>query len=284
MYGRLLICLVAVLCVASADTLMLKDGKSVQGTYLGGDSRQIRMAVGDRVQTFDVATVAEIQFGTAAAASVPAPPARAQATTATAPSTPPAPPVPARAEILRPEPPVVVAPAAAPARAVSELPAGTTLVVRMIDDVDSARDRVGQEFRASIDEPVMLNGEVVIPRGADVVAKLIDDKEAGNVSGRTELTIDLVSVQVNDRIVDINTSEITRKGDSQTRRTAGMAGGGAALGAIIGAIAGGGKGAAIGAVSGAGAGGAVAVVTKGQKVQIPSETRLEFTTQYPVRL
>jgi hypothetical protein len=191
---------------------------------------------------------------------------------------------PERAEILRPERPAVAAPAAASAGPVTELPAGTTLVIRMIDDVDSERDRVGQEFRASIDEPVMLNGQVVIPRGADVIAKLIDDKEAGKISGRTELTIDLVSVQVNERMVDINTSEITRKGDSQTRRTAGLAGGGAALGAIIGAIAGGGKGAAIGAVTGAGAGGAVAVVTKGQKVRIPSETRLEFTTQYPVRL
>jgi hypothetical protein len=167
---------------------------------------------------------------------------------------------------------------------VSELPAGTTLIIRMIDDVDSERDRVGQEFRASIDEPVMLNGQVVIPRGADVVAKLIDDKEAGKISGRTELTIDLLSVQVNERMVDINTSEVTRTGASQTKRAAGMAGGGAALGAIIGAIAGGGKGAAIGAVTGAGAGGAVAVVTKGQKIRIPSETRLEFTTQYPVRL
>jgi outer membrane lipoprotein SlyB len=96
--------------------------------------------------------------------------------------------------------------------------------------------------------------------------------------------MDLVSVQIDGRMVDINTSEVSRRGDSQTKRTAGMAGGGAALGAIIGAIAGGGKGAAIGAVTGAGAGGAVAVVTKGQKIRIPSETRLEFTTQYPVRL
>ena len=281
MSGRLLMCLAAALCAASADTLTLKDGKSIQGTYLGGDSRQIRMAVGDRVQTFDVGAVAGIQFGPAAASSASVPAVATQA----AQSTPAAPAAATRepAGILRPERPAVAAPPAATVNTPAELPAGTTLVVRMIDDVDSERDRVGQEFRASIDEPVMMNGRTVIPRGADVVAKLIDDKEAGKISGRTELTMDLVSVQIDGRMVEINTSEITRRGDSQTKRTAGLAGGGAALGAIIGAIAGGGKGAAIGAVSGAGAGGAVAVVTKGQKIRIPSETRLEFTTQYPVR-
>ena len=281
MSGRLLMCLAAALCAASADTLTLKDGKSVQGTYLGGDSRQIRMAVGDRVQTFDVGAVAGIQFGPAVASSASVPAVATQA----AQSTPAAPAAATRepAGILRPERPAVAAPPAT-VNTPAELPAGTTLVVRMIDDVDSERDRVGQEFRASIDEPVMMNGRTVIPRGADVVAKLIDDKEAGKISGRTELTMDLVSVQIDGRMVEINTSEITRRGDSQTKRTAGLAGGGAALGAIIGAIAGGGKGSAIGAVSGAGAGGAVAVVTKGQKIRIPSETRLEFTTQYPVRL
>jgi hypothetical protein len=242
------------------------------------------MAVGERVQTFEVGTVAGIQFGTAAAAA-PAMPSRAQTPATTSQSTAPVVATPARerAEILRPERPAVAAPPAAPAKT-AELPAGTTLVIRMIDDVDSERDRVGQEFRASIDEPVMLDGRVLIPRGVDVVAKMIDDKEAGKISGRTELTMDLVSVQIDGRMVDINTSEVSRRGDSQTKRTAGMAGGGAALGAIIGAIAEGGKGAAIGAVTGAGAGGAVAVVTKGQKIRIPSETRLEFTTQYPVRL
>jgi len=143
---------------------------------------------------------------------------------------------------------------------------------------------IGETFRASIDEPVVVGSDQVIPRGSDVVVKLVDDKQAGKISGRTELTLDLVSVTVNGKTVDVNTQSVTQQSASRTGRSEKVIGGTAALGAIIGALAGGGKGAAIGAVSGAGAGTAVQVLTKGQQVKIPSETRLAFTLQYPVRI
>jgi hypothetical protein len=165
-----------------------------------------------------------------------------------------------------------------------ELPEGTNLVVRMIDGVDSEVNRVGQTFAASLDEPVMLNGEKVIPRGADVVVKLADSKESGKLAGRTELTLDLVSVKVNGKLVDLNTEAVSRESSSRGKRTAKVAGGTAALGAIIGAIAGGGKGAAIGAGAGAAAGLGVEVLTHGQRVKIPSEARLTFILDSPVRL
>jgi hypothetical protein len=130
----------------------------------------------------------------------------------------------------------------------------------------------------------MLNGDTVIPRGADAVVKLADSKESGKLTGRTELTLDLVSVKVNGRMVDINTETVSRESSSRGARTAKVAGGTAAVGAIIGAIAGGGKGAAIGAGAGAAAGAGAEVVTKGQKVKIPSETRLTFVVDTPVRL
>ena len=165
-----------------------------------------------------------------------------------------------------------------------ELPAGTNLVVRMIDGVDSEVNRVGQTFAASLDEPVMINGETVIPRGADATVKLTDSKESGKLTGRTELTLDLMSVRVNGRMVDINTETVSRESSSRGARTAKVAGGTAAVGAIIGAIAGGGKGAAIGAAAGGAAGAGAEVVTKGQRVKIPSETRLTFVVDTPVRL
>ncbi|HWC63410.1 MAG TPA: hypothetical protein VG501_07295, partial [Rhizomicrobium sp.] len=143
---------------------------------------------------------------------------------------------------------------------------------------------VGQTFAASMDEPVMVDGNQVIPRGADVVVKLVDDKESGKLTGTTVLTLDLVSVKVNGKVVDVNTQAVSKASGSRGSRTAKMATGGAALGAIIGAIAGGGKGAAIGAGAGAGAGAAGQVITKGQKVHIPSETRLTFTLDTPVRV
>ena len=249
---------------AWADTVTLRSGRVIQGTYLGGSARQVRIDSGNQVQTLDVGDIAKIEF-TATETSEPAPLApRADS-----------------GKVFRPDTTSTAPPAV---RSAAELPAGTNIVVRMIDGVDSQTNSVGQTFAASIDEPVMLNGDSVIPRGADVVVKLVDSKESGKLTGRSELTLDLVSVKVNGRPVDINTQTVSRESASRGERTAKVAGGAAALGAIIGAIAGGGKGAAIGAGAGAAAGAGAEVVTKGQRVKIPSETRLTFVLDTPVRL
>jgi len=245
-----------------ADTVTLRSGRVVQGTYLGGSARQVRVAVGDQIQTLDVEDISRIEF------NAPAPP----------------PPVERRTDSngFRPDPAEPVSRAAAQ-RTSGELPAGTNIVVRMIDGVDSQSNSVGQTFAASLDEPVMINGDVAIPRGADVTVKLVDSKDSGKLTGRAELTLDLVSVRINGQMVDINTQTVSRESSSRGQRTAKVAGGTAALGAIIGAIAGGGKGAAIGAGAGAAAGAGAEVATKGQRVKIPSETRLTFVTETAVR-
>lgn len=260
----------------SADMLVLRNGKKVEGTYLGGDSRRVRVAVADTVQSYDVTEISEIRFGAAASsAAVPAPPVNeSRASTQQSRE---------RIELMRPER-TVSSPATTASRTAKEIPAGSSVVIRMIDDVDSERDRVGQTFRASIDEPITAGGDTLVPRGADVVVKLIDDKQSGRLTGRTELTLDIVSITVDGRPVDVQTQEITQASESRTKQTAQRAGGGAAVGAIIGAIAGGGRGAAIGAATGAAAGGAVQVITKGQRVRIPSETRLTFSLEQPIRL
>jgi hypothetical protein len=271
---RLLCIGLALACsaVGWADMLTLRSGRVIQGTYLGGTARQVRMDVGDRIETVDVTDVSRIEF--AGGAPTPPPPPAA-----------PPPPEPPRREsnVFRPDP-EPVAPPPAPSRAGVELPAGTNVVVRLIDGVDSEMNRVGQTFAASVDEPVMINGETVIPRGVDAVVKLVDSKESGKLTGKAELTLDLVSVKVNGRLVDINSQTVSRESSSRGERTAKVAGGTAAVGAIIGAIAGGGKGAAIGAAAGGAAGAGAEVVTKGQRVKIPSETRLTFSLETPVRL
>jgi hypothetical protein len=165
-----------------------------------------------------------------------------------------------------------------------ELPAGTNLVVRMIDGVDSDVNRVGQTFAASMDQPVTMGGETIIPRGADVVIKLVDAKQSGKLTGTAVLTLDLMSVKVNGKLVDIDTQSVSRESDSRGQRTAKVAGGGAAVGAIIGAIAGGGKGAVIGGGAGAAAGAGAEAVTQGQRVKVPSETRLTFVLDTSVRI
>jgi hypothetical protein len=263
-----------------ADTIKLRSGRVVSGTYLGGTSRQVRMEVSDRIETFNVADVASIEFD--------AGPGATQASAPAAPAAAPSPRLQQRREnVMRPSTPAqpVSTPAAAAAPALGvEIPAGTQIVVRMIDSVDSEKNQVGQTFQGSLDDPIMVGGRTVVPRGSDVTVKLIDDREAGKLTGRTELALDIVSMKVDGRVVDISTQAITRASESRTTRTAQMATGGAALGAIIGAIAGGGKGAAIGAVSGAGAGTAVQVMTGGPRVHIPSETRLSFTLDVPVKI
>ena len=265
MLHRILFCGIGLSALLCADTLITKNGRTVQGTYLGGDSRQIRMTVGDRVETYDVNDISRIEFGGPAQhAATPAPRERVELMHPD--STPP----PRRDMRVREE------------RTAMEIPAGTSLVVRMIDDVDSERDRLGQTFRASLDEPVTINGETVIPRGADVTAKLVEDKQSGKLAGKTVLTLDLMSIQVRGNMVDITSSEVSQSSSSRGARTGKVVGGTAALGAIIGAIAGGGKGAAIGAASGAAVGAGAEIMTKGQRVRIPSETRLTFNLQQPL--
>ena len=108
------------------------------------------------------------------------------------------------------------------------------------------------------------------------------DREAATKAVRT-LTLDLMQIMINGRMVDVTTSEVTQSSNSRGSRTAKTVGGGAVLGAILGGIVGGGRGAAIGATSGAAVGGGAQVMTRGQRVKIPSETRLSFTLQNPIR-
>ena len=109
------------------------------------------------------------------------------------------------------------------------IPSGTVLTIRMVDSVDSERDRVGQTFKASLDEPVLdPSGRTLVPRGADVVVKLVDDQQSGKIEGRTVLTLDIVSLRIDGRQIDVDTTAITqesgsrrseeRQGDRRARR------------------------------------------------------------------
>jgi hypothetical protein len=223
------------------------------------------MAVGDHVNTFQVEEISALQFGS----PQPPPPPPQQQSQNDAPAPPPPPPPPDgdrdhSRDYDRPN---------------AELPAYTSIVVRMIDSVDSDRDRLGQTFRASVADPVVVRGRELIPKGANAVVKLVNDQQSGKFEGRTVLTLDLMQVEVSGRMVDINSLDVTKSSSSRGARTGAVVGGATALGAIIGAIAGGGRGAAIGAGSGAAVGAGTEVLTKGQRVKIPSETRLAFTLQ-----
>jgi hypothetical protein len=162
------------------------------------------------------------------------------------------------------------------------IPAGTGLLVRMIDSVDSSKNHVGDKFHASLENDLIVDNILVARRGTDLYGRLAESKEAGHISGSADLKLELTDMAIDHRSYPIITGEYEAKGKGRGENTAKKVAGGAAVGAIIGAIAGGGKGAAIGAGVGGGAGAAVNVMTRGQQVRVPSETLLEFRLTQPV--
>ena len=269
MFLRVSTVLLAIAALGVADTLTLRSGQVVRGEYLGGDARHVKMAVGDRVETYSVEDVSDLSFGSGQNMSSDND---------------------RRDNVVQAAPPdqsAAVQPAAALATAAASrvvIPIGTSITVRMIDSMNSEQSRLGETFRASVDEPVMVDGQVVVPRGADAITKLVEDQQSGKIAGKTVLTLVLQQVLVNGRMIDLTSGDVSQSSGSRGARSAKVIGGTAALGAIIGALAGGGKGAAIGAGSGAAVGTGAEVLTKGQTVKIPSETRLTFTLQQPAQL
>jgi hypothetical protein len=291
---RLIYAGIALACatIAFADTITLKNGRVISGTYLGGTARTVRVDDGVNVRTLDVSDVVRIEFSgnsyessrnSGGPSNGPTLRRRPESSSNDADSDSDRPVLrrsPSPENVMRPEASAAPPP---PTMVSGTLPAGTNLVIRMIESVDSETNRVGQSFRASLDQPVMVDGQTVIPRGADATVTLVDAKESGKLTGRADLTLSLQSVSINGRMVDINSQTINKEGSSQGEKTAKVAGGTAAVGAIIGAIAGGGKGAAIGAGAGAAAGAGSQVILGGSKVRIPSETRLTFVLDTPTR-
>ena len=177
-----------------------------------------------------------------------------------------------------------MAPQAAPPVAtgnVVTIPAGQSLLVRMIDAVDSKKNNVGDVFHASLETDLVVNDLVVARRGTDVYGRLAEAKEAGHYAGSAELQLELTRLVIDGKDYPVVSSDYDLKGKGRGGDTAKKVGGGAVLGAIIGGIAGGGTGAAIGAGVGSAAGAGVQTLTRGQQVKVPSETLLEFRLQQP---
>ena len=155
--------------------------------------------------------------------------------------------------------------------------AGTKIHIRLVDSVSSERDTTGKNFAATLDRPLMVNGKVLAPAGSTVVGQLTNVKDAGRVSGRASLTMALRKLVVNDKEYDLKTPPLTFVARSTKKKDAAIIAGSSAVGAAIGAIAGGGKGAAIGAGVAGGSGTGYVLATKGEPVAYGPEARLTFT-------
>jgi len=258
-----------------ADTLELKDGRVLQGKYLGGTQAVLRFEVNGDVQTFPTHDIVALTFTRGSSGRAPE-------------TAPPPPAVPGD----NPPPDQGAPPAAASAPSPSAnnannnggditLPAGQPLLVRMIDTVDSSKNHVGDIFHASLETDLNVNGILVARKGSDVYGRLASADQGGKFSGKSELQLELTRLMIDGRDYSLVSSDYNLQGKSRGSDSAKKVGGGAIVGAIIGGIAGGGKGAAIGAAAGGGAGAGVQVLTKGQQVKVPSETLLEFRLQQP---
>jgi hypothetical protein len=224
----------------SADRVKLRSGKVIDGMFIGGDSKSVRMLL-------DSGQVSEIPLSEAATIEIdtrkPAPP--------------PAPPNPSAA-----------------AKAV-QVPAGTVFNVKLAESIDVDASHAGQKFKGVVDDPVTINGSIVIPRGATAILQAAHVEQSGAMKGSDKITLKVNAIGFGGLMYDVSTSYVESKGKGEGKKTARKVGGGAGLGALVGGIAGGGEGAAIGAAVGAVAGTAMAASGE-EHLKLSAETRLQF--------
>jgi len=254
------LCLVA--SIAWADTLKLKNGSLIHGKFLGGTESEISFQVGSSVQKYNISDVVSLAFDSEGIASDK----------------------PASAESSLPDAPEAAKHDDIQASGKITIPAGTLISVRTLDVIDSTEKQAGDPFQASLAEPLVVDGKVIVAKDADVYGRLIEAKHSGTFTGRSQLRLELTGIVVNGQTVRLVTEEYDMTGKSRGASTAKRTITGAALGSLIGAAAGGGEGAAIGAGVGAAAGAGSEAVTGGDQVRVPSETLLDFTLQQDVSL
>lgn len=163
------------------------------------------------------------------------------------------------------------------------VPAGTVVNVRLSEGIDVDTTQTGATFNGRVDDPIMIDGRVVIPRKAAVVIQVASVKQSGTLEGSDQIGLKLNSIAFGDRVYEIVTGYAVARGDGEGKRTAQKIGAGAGLGAIVGAIAGGGKGAAIGALVG-GITGTVVAASGEEHLKLATETRLQFELTAAVRV
>ena len=224
----------------SADRVRLRSGKSVDGSFLSADVKVVRLLLTNgSIAEFPVEDVNTVEF---TARKTPPPPA----------------PDPSRA----PSP--------------VTLPAGTILNVSLVEALDVDAARTGINVKSLLDDPVMIGGKVVVPRGSIVTLRVTQVAQAGKMKGADKITLKASTLAFGGRKYDIVTTAVESKGGGEGRKTGRKVAGGAGLGAIIGGIAGGGTGAAIGAAAG-GATGAIVASQGTEHLKLEAETRLQFS-------
>jgi hypothetical protein len=251
-FDALLVKLGALLALAggarvAADTLKLKDGTTINGTFLGASARSVDFLSPSGAKTkTPLDSVDSVTFSEPKSVAP-----RPSQTTAAKPVT---------------------------------IPSGYVLLVRTIDNIDVDNTQAGAHFRGSLDDPVMQGGDVIVPRGADVTMVASKVQQGGKFKGSDLVELKITQIKARGRMYSVVTAPSETKSAGEGKKTAGKIIGGAGLGALIGGIAGGGTGAAIGVLAG-GAGGTILAATGQPHLKIPAETRVQFqlTADWKIR-
>jgi hypothetical protein len=164
------------------------------------------------------------------------------------------------------------------------VPAGTAIIATLNEAVSSKDAKAGQKVSASVAENIVVDGKTVIPKGSKATLSVASAQPSGRLSGVAKLWLKIDSIEVRSKSYTVDSRSSGQTGPSHNKHNVIAIGGGTALGATIGAIAGGGKGAAIGAAAGAGAGTAGAALTGKKDINYPPETKLRFTLKAPLTL
>jgi hypothetical protein len=259
------------------------------------------LAAADAAQVPGIKTVVNnltVQAPAAVATATPPPPAPAPPPPAPAPAqkapiaklkpaapvvreAEPVPPPPAPEVAAAPPPPVAAAPLPPPPppppafRSIT-VPPGTTIPVRITQTLDSATTQLGDPFTGTIATDIIIDGLVAVRQGTTVSGRVSAVQEAAHYKGNSLLTIELTGINRHGENLSVSTEPYSVQGKGRGKNTAEKVGGGAAVGAILGGILGGGKGAAIGAAAGGGVGAGANTITRGEQVQITSETLVNF--------
>lgn len=164
------------------------------------------------------------------------------------------------------------------------IPSGTAITVRLRNAVSSATSRPGDQFEATLDQPITVDGQTVAPEGTHVIGRVVAARRSGRLTHPGYLRIALSSVDVNGKAIPIQSSSVMVAGASHKRRNLTWIGGGAGGGALIGAIASGGTGALIGSAIGAAGGTSAAYATGKKDVGFGPERRLTFRLTRPATI
>jgi len=164
------------------------------------------------------------------------------------------------------------------------LPERTTIHVTLDQALATNQSKPGDHFEATVSQPVVVDGKTAIPQGAHAEGVVVDARQSGRLMGRARLQLALQTVAVDGQNYDVRTISHANVGRDHKKRNWEWIGGGAAGGAVIGALAGGGTGALIGGPIGAGAGTTVALLTGKKDIKLRAETPLRFELAEPVTI